>query len=279
MRRKKKRGWIKLLGNLYLAIVLIFAVSPLLWGLITSLKLSKDIITFPPKWLPIPMTFEHYAAVLTGSKLLLYLWNNLIVAVGTIILSLVIGVHGAYATSRFNFKFKNIIVFGILATSMVPGISILVPLYLSSVKMNLHDTFISLILVYSAWQMPTVLWILRGFIDRIPRELEEAAYIDGCSRLGAFYRITMPALRPGLGAAAILVFVFVWNDWLISSVLTISDSKRLLQVGLYRYVGDYGVEWGRFMAYVMISTIPIIAAFLALQRAFIQGLTSGSVKG
>lgn len=267
------------LSRLFTWFMIAFSITPLLWGLITSFKQSADIITYPPKWLPVPVTFEHYEAVLTKSNLVKYLGNSMMVATLTIAVSIFIGMHGAYAASRMNFRFKNFLVFFVLATSMVPGITILVPLYTVSTKIGLHDTYTALVLVYSAWQMPTVMWILRGFIDRIPPALEEAAMVDGCSRLSAFYRVILPALRPGMAAAAMLVFIFVWNDWLIANTLTISEPLRQVQVGLFRYMGDTGVDWGRFTAYAMLGTLPIIAAFVALERFFVAGLTAGSVKG
>ncbi|MCI0528762.1 MAG: carbohydrate ABC transporter permease, partial [Nitrospira sp.] len=144
---------------------------------------------------------------------------------------------------------------------------------------GLLDTYWALILVYTAWQIPTVLWLMRGFFEAIPRELEEAALIDGCSRFQAFYRIIWPLTRPGLAAAAVIVFVNIWNEFIIALTLTTSDDKRLIPVGLYYYIGAYGIEWGKLMAAVCIALLPIIVLFVFLQRSFIKGLSSGSIKG
>jgi multiple sugar transport system permease protein len=255
------------------------ALVPLIWGVVTSLKEDDKVFAYPPEWIPSPVTFAHYKDVLLGSSLPHFFINSTIVTTLTILITLVLAMHMAYAAARINFRGKNALLFVLLASSMVPGIAILTPLYLLSVKTGLYDTHAGLVLVYSAWQVPTVVWLLRGFIANIPVELEEAAMLDGCSRLRAFYLITLPALQPGLAAAAVLVFVAVWNDFLIATALTISEDMRLIQVGLYRYIADVGVEWGRFLAYGLLALAPILVAFVLLQRRFISGLTMGAVKG
>jgi multiple sugar transport system permease protein len=140
---------------------------------------------------------------------------------------------------------------------MVPGIAILPVLYLLSIKLNLHDTYIVLILVYSAWQIPMMTWIMRGFFESINPELEEAAMIDGCTRLQAFYRVIFPLSQPGLAASSMLVFIYVWNDWLIAQHLIISENMQLINVGLYSYIRDVGVDWGKFSVYGLLAVIQV----------------------
>jgi ABC-type glycerol-3-phosphate transport system permease component len=156
---------------------------------------------------------------------------------------------------------------------------VIVPLYTASVDIGLYDTLWALIIVYSAWLVPTLVWLLRGFIAAIPAELEEAARIDGCSRVGAFWRVTVPLLRPGLLAAGVLVFVMVWNEFLIGYSLTLSDGNRMIQVGIYYFMTETGVEYGPLTAAAIASIVPIAVLYALLQRAFIQGLTGGAVKG
>jgi ABC-type glycerol-3-phosphate transport system permease component len=206
------------------------------------------------------------------------LWNSTIVATLTIAATLAVAVHAGYAAARFHFAGKNQLLFLILATAMIPGICILVPVYLLMTQFNLHNTYGSLVIVYTAWQVPTAVWIMRGFFDTISSELEEAALIDGCSRLGAFYRVVLPLSQPGLAAVGILVFVYVWNDFLIAYVLTISDEKRLIQSGLYLYVTAFGVEWSKLMAASVLALLPPAVTFMLLQSRFIQGLTKGAIK-
>ena len=274
-----RRRLLHVARHIALVVASAIALVPLVWGLVTSLKDDDKVFAFPPEWIPDPITLIHYKDVLVGSSLSHFFLNSAIVTALTIVITLVVAMHMAYAAARIEFRGKNVLLFVLLASSMIPGISILTPLYLLSVKTGLYDTHIGLVLVYSAWQVPTAVWLLRGFIANIPVELEEAAMLDGCSRLRAFYLITVPALQPGLAAAAILVFVAVWNDFLIATALTISEDMRLIQVGLYRYIADVGVEWGRFLAYGILALAPILVAFVLLQKRFISGLTMGAIKG
>ncbi|MDD5013794.1 MAG: carbohydrate ABC transporter permease [Atribacterota bacterium] len=264
---------------LFILLVSAFVLAPLLWFLVTSLKPTADVLAFPPRLIPRSVTFEHYSTIIFGSNASTYFKNSLFVAVSTILLTLIIASHMGYAAARFKFIGKNYILFGLLATSMIPGIAILPVLYLLSMKLNLNDTHIVLILVYSAWQIPIVTWIMRAFFESINPELEEAARIDGCTRMQAFYRVILPLSQPGLAASSILVFIYVWYDWLVAQYLTISENMQLVNVGLYSYIRDTGVEWGKFTAYSILTIIPVIALFLILQTRFIEGLTAGGVKG
>jgi multiple sugar transport system permease protein len=262
-----------------LVIASIVALGPILWGLATSFKSSAGVVAMPPQWLPAPMTLENYRLVLRNSSLPQCFLNSLLVALCGVGLTLLVGCHAGYAAARFTFPGKNGLLWVILATAMIPGISIMAPLYLVATKVGLHDTYWIQILIYSAWQVPSIVWLIRGFFETVPPDLEEAAMIDGCSRLRAFYQIVLPIAQPGLAAAAILVFVYIWNDFLIGTAFTVSERMRPMQVGLYLFIRDVGVEWGRFMAYTMVGLIPIIVLFVALQRRFIQGLAAGATKG
>lgn len=256
-----------------------FALAPVYWVVGTSLKPEDRIVSYPPQWWPNPVTLEHYWNVLTQSALPRNYLNSLLLAVGTILLVLVLGAHAGYAAARFEFRGKNGLLFVLLATVMIPGIVTLIPVYLMAVQLGLHDTYLVLVLVFAAWQTPTVVWLLRAFFENVPRELDEAALIDGCSRLGAFYRVVLPLSQPGLAAAAILVFVWVWNEFIIALNLTASNATRPLTVGLFFFVGESGIQWGKMAAAASIALIPVVGVFALLQRRFIQGLTAGATKG
>jgi ABC-type glycerol-3-phosphate transport system permease component len=257
----------------------IVALSPLVWALLTSLKPNTQIMLFPPVWLPDPIVFDHYKEVIFGSNMPRYFFNSFVVAVVAIFITLALATHTAYAASRFNFRGKEKIMFMILTASMVPVISLLTPLYLVWNQIGLYNTFMGLGLAYAAWQVPTAIWLIRSFIDAIPREVEEAALIDGCTQWQCFHQIVLPIIQPGLAAAGILTFIFVWNDFLFATALTISEDRRLIQVGLYRYLSDLGVDWGRFTAYTVLATLPIIVMFVTLQKRLLKGLVAGAVKG
>jgi ABC-type glycerol-3-phosphate transport system permease component len=263
------------------ALVLVsgIALLPLLWGISTALKTADQIQSYPPHWLPAPPSFQSFVDVWTQSNLPVYFRNSVGVTVSSVLLSLLIAVHAAYGLSRYRFRGKAILLTALLATSMIPGIAILVPLYHLSVQTGLYDTFTGLVLVYSAWNIPILVWLLKGFFDTIPQELEEAALIDGCTRLRAFYLIVLPMARPGLLSGALMAMMFVWNDFLITFALTISEDKRLLSVGLYTYISSYGIDWGQLMSATIIALAPVCLVFFLLQRYMISGLMSGAVKG
>ena len=256
-----------------------FALVPILWAFGTSLKPETQILQYPPNWLPSSYTWTHYYNVLFRSNFPTYFLNSMLVAAISIVVSLFIATHAAYAASRFRFKGMNLLLFLILMTSMIPGIAVLIPLYLTSVKVGIYDTFFVMILIYTAWRTPMLTWVLKGFFDAIPREIEEAAKVDGCSPWRAFYQLILPVSQPGLAAGALLSAVYVWNDFLVAFSFTTKDELRLLSVGLYNYITQYGINWGQLMAAVMISILPVVALFIGLQSKFVDGLSAGAVKG
>ncbi len=264
----------------YAALLLacLFVLLPILWAVSTSLKLPREIHA-GPHWWPEAPTLRNYFVTAAGSKVLRYIGNTLAVAAATLVVSVALAVHAAYAVARRRFRGKEVLLFLLWATIMIPGVAVVVPLYALSVDVGLYDTYVLLVIVYAAWLIPTLIWLLRGFVDAIPASLEEAALVDGCTPLGAFYRVVLPLLRPGLGAAAVLVFVTVWNDFLIGFALTLSDEHRMLQVGLQAFVTEGGIDWGPMMAATIVALVPAGLLFAFLQRAFIQGVTGGAVKG
>ena len=257
----------------------VFALLPVLWGLSTSLKPIAEISVYPSRWIPASVTGANWMAAVFSHRFGEYLVNTVIVVACALLLSLVLAVHAAHATVRHEFAGKRLILNLMWATVMIPGVAIIVPLYALAVDLGIYDTLLVLVVVYSAWLVPTLIWLLRGFVANIPMELEESARVDGCSRLGAFYRIVLPLLRPGLAAGSMLVFIHIWNEFLIGYSLVLSDEHRLLQVGVYFFVTENGIAWGPLMAAAMGSILPVILIYAFLQRAFIQGLTSGAVKG
>lgn len=262
-----------------LGIAAVFALAPILWGLSTSLKVPSEVLSLPVHWLPDEITLDNYRQSILTPRFLRYLANSLLVVAGSVVLSIGLAVHAAYAVARRRFFAKDFLLFLVWATIMIPGVSVIVPLYLFAVDLGIYDTLFVLVMVYSAWLVPTLIWLLRGFIEGVPAELEDAAAIDGCSPVKTFYLVILPLLKPGLAAAAVLVFVTIWNDFLIGFSLTLTDERRLLQVGLYAFVTEQGIEWGPLMAATIGSLAPIVLVFALLQRAFVQGITGGAVKG
>jgi len=257
----------------------VFALLPILWGVSTSFKSVADVSAFPSQWIPETVTFANWDVAVFSGRYGTYLLNTVIVISFTLLLSLGLAAHAAHATARYAFTGREAVLNFMWATVMIPGIAIIVPLYSIAVHVGMYDTLWVLVVVYSAWLVPTLIWLLRGFVANVPNELEEAARVDGCSRLGAFYRITLPLLKPGLLAGGVLVFIHIWNEFIVGYSLVLGNEHRLLQVGVYFFVTENGIAWGPLTAAAIASVLPVVLAYSFLQRSFIQGLTSGAVKG
>lgn len=265
----------------YLCLIIfsLYVLGPLVWAVSTSLKDARSIYSYPPKLIPSPLYLKNFYGKIFVFKCTRYLLNSLIVALGAIFLAEIVAFIAAYSVARFDYKGKDLIVFLLWATIMVPGVSIIVPLYMITVRVGLYDTYVALIAVYAAWLTPTMIWLFRGFIANIPPELEESAILDGCSRWQAILYVVVPLSRPALAASAVLGFLVVWNDFLWAYALTISDTRRTVQAGLYHMMTDMGREWGPMMAATLTALVPIIVIYVILQKSFIQGLMAGSMKG
>lgn len=261
------------------ALACAFAAGPVIWGLLTSLKPAAQVVAFPPQVLPDPPTLANFLAVWQESNFPVFFRNSLVVTAASVVAALLLSVHAAYGLARFDFRLKTWLMLGILATSMIPGIAILVPLYNLSVKTGLYNTLPGMIIVYTAWNVPLLVWLLKGFFESVPAELEEAALMDGCGRYRMFYLIVLPIARPGLLAGAIMAMMAVWNDFLIGFTLAVSEQKRLLPYGLYAYISNIGVDWGQLMAATVLALLPVVFAFLLMQKWLVQGLMAGAVKG
>lgn len=265
----------------YIALILASLISmfPVLWAITTALKTDGEVNSFPPTLLPGKLNPGNFSAVIFQSDFPKYLLNSVIVTVICILVATLIAAHAAYALTNFRIRYKKQMMFIILMTSMVPPVAMLVPLYMLSVKLGLYDTRFLLILIYTAWRVPVLAWILRGFFEKLPKELMEAGIIDGCSQAMVFYRIILPISKPGIVSAALLSAVYVWNDFLVSSTFTTKNELRMLSIGLYNYISQYGIQWGKLMAAVTISIVPIVILFVLLQRHFVEGMAAGAVKG
>lgn len=259
-----------------LTVASIIVILPLYWSLITSFKTSDEIYQNPPTWFPASPTLDNFSYVWRETVLPQTLLNSIIVTIGGCVLTLFLALHAAYASVRFDFRGRNFGLFLLLMTVMIPGVVTLLPQYMVASELNLIDTKVVLILIFSAWQIPLAVWIIRAHLLKVPVELEEAARVDGCSRIGALYRVVLPLSVPGIAAAAIVVIVWIWNEFLIALTLTTSTNAQPLPVGLYRFVSETGVIWGQLTAGALIALVPPVVLFVILQRQFVQGLTAGA---
>lgn len=278
---RRKRNRIAVEGGIYLILLVsaCFAVFPILWAVSTSLKPESEVMMYPPSFIPKTGTLENYYKVLFQSNYPIYFLNTILITVITMVVAVLISSHAAYAFARLKFKCSEILMFVVLMTSMIPAVAQLSPLYVLSVKTGLYDTKLVLVLIYAAWRTPIMTWLLKGFFEQLPKEMEEAAIIDGCGRMGIFYRVVLPVSKPGIASVALLSAVFVWNDYLVSSSFVSSEQHRMLSIGIYNYVTAYGTMYGQLMGGVCMAIVPIVILFICLQKQFVAGLTAGAVKG
>lgn len=268
-----------LLTYIVLITLVVFSLIPVFWGLATSLKPLDEINRYPPILWPKAVTFDSYYKVLFYSNFPTYFVNSVLVTAVSVVTSVVVAAHAAYAFARFRVRYRAALMFLILMTSMVPVVALLIPLYRLTVATGIYNTRLVMVLIYTAWRTPILIWVLYGFFKESPVEVEEAALVDGCSRPAIFYRIVIPISQAGLISGALLSAIYIWNDFLIAFTFTTEEGLRLISVGLYNYITQYGIQWGELMAAVMIAIVPIIAFFLPLQKRFVSGLASGAVKG
>jgi multiple sugar transport system permease protein len=261
--------------NIALIALLLWIIFPLFWALIDSFKSDIDIFRYPPSVLFTP-GFDAYGAVLSGDWLG-YFRNSIVVAFGGVILPIVIGLPGAYALARYDLPRKNFTMLSILSIRMMPGIVMLIPYFLMFLFLHLLDTYIGLILVYTLFNLPYVVWIMRGFIEQIPRAMEEAAELDGASLRQIFFEIMIPLSRVGLVITGFLCFALAWNDFAFAFILT--DLNRTVPVGLSSLIGSREVFWNQIFAVGAINMIPAMVFAYWSRKYWVRGFTLGIVKG
>ena len=261
-----------------LLVLLVVFLFPLLWVVGLSLKTRLQTFADPPLFIWWP-TFANYAGVLHAADFLAAFVNSLVTASGAVLLSLCVGVPAAYAFARFPFRGRSFLFLALLVMRMLPPIAVLVPMFVLFNKLGLVDTRFAVVLAYSTFSLPLVAWIMRGFFEDLPRELEESAWVDGASRAAAFRLVVLPLVRPGLVAATILILLLAWNDFLFAAVLT-DNATRTLPVLVAGFVGgDSGIDWGPMTASGVLAVLPVLLFAFAAQRHLVAGLSSGAVKG
>jgi multiple sugar transport system permease protein len=262
-----------------LAVYLFITLAPLIWVISTSFKPNQEAISFPPNFLPLNPTLDNYFFVLTDPKLVLSLTNSLIVSLGSTALSVAVSALGGYAFARYDFKGKNLIMSIILGLFMIPVVINIIPLYIMLANVGLLNSLVSLILTFQILIIPLNIFLLKNYFESLPKELEEAALIDGCSRVGALWRITIPMSLPGFLIAAILSFRFSWNEFVLPVVLSNRPDSMVFQVALYQFISLYRIDWGYLTAGINIALIPVVVLMLIFQKKMIKGLTLGAVRG
>lgn len=268
-------------GTIYIfaAVILFVAVFPFYWMVLTSLKNPQDITKDPPIIFTTDLTLRNYIVAFTGSHIGRYLINSLIVASLTTIVGISVATFASYAFSRFKFPGKSASLLTILSVQMFPSLVILIPMYIVMGRLGLTNSYMGLVITYTTFTLPFCVWMLKGFFDSIPKELEESGKIDGCSMLGSFFRLTFPLSLPGIFATSIFAFIAAWNEFVFALTFISNEKMKTMPLGLTSFMGKDTTDWGAIMAASVIFCIPVLIFFLAVQKHMTQGLVSGSVKG
>jgi multiple sugar transport system permease protein len=261
------------------AIVVVNGFFPALWILLTSLKTEAELVSKPITYWPHNLTLGNYVQAFTDQPLLLYLGNSLTVALAATVASLLVSAMAAYAIARLNLRHRQLILTAIVASSMFPLVTLLVPIFETMRALGLLNTYTALVLPYVVLNLPVCTLVLVGFFQSIPKDLENAAMIDGCTRLGALWRVVVPLAAPGVFTAGILAFVNAWDEFLLALSLNSSASMRTLPVGITLYQGEFTFPWPIISAALIVAIVPIAVLIALFQERVVSGLTQGGIKG
>jgi ABC-type glycerol-3-phosphate transport system permease component len=245
----------------------------------TSLKPLEETFLIPPEWTPRTLTFDSYLNVWGIQSFWRYFWNSIVVAVNTTVFSLILASLAGYGFSRFKVPGAEGMMTFTLITQMFPSALLVIPYFLIASQLGLFNTYPALFIAYTSFALPFCMWMLKGFMDSIPTDLDEAARVDGCGRLGAFMRVIVPLALPGVVATAIFSFLVAWNEFLFAVALTSKPDMYVVTLGIASNIGQFRVQWNDLMASAVLASIPTILLYTFLERYLVQGLTAGAVKG
>lgn len=268
-----------IIAGLILMVLLIMSIFPIVWIVGISLKTRTDIFAWPPKFIFFKPTLQNFRYVLFGQRSFTpFLVNSLVIAASSTIVAMILGTTAGYALARTKSKRAQNLSFYILSTRMMPPIAVALPFYMIMMKLGLIDTRLAIIIAHTTFNLSIVVWLTKGFFEELPEELDEAAQVDGCSPLQAFLRIMLPLAAPGLSASAIFCFIFSWNEFLYSLILSGYRTKTL-PVAIAGFQSSVGIRWGEMAAGCVVAIAPIIVFTIIVQGYLVRGLTAGAVKG
>ncbi|MBZ9922337.1 carbohydrate ABC transporter permease [Mesorhizobium sp. B1-1-4] len=279
-KRRRRRFTVGTAGQyMALALTVAFTVFPLVWLFLTSIRSSADIFSVPVHIIPETATLTQYVSVFAEYDTMDYVWNTVIVSAATVILVHLLAIPCAYALSRFRMPGAMLIFGLLLIMRMIPVIALAIPLFAVFAAMGMLDTIWALILSHTAAKLPVAIWLLLGFIQDVPKEIEEAAQSDGAGTVRTLVQIVTPLIAPGIGASAVITFLFTWNDLLLALTLTSSKAAQTLPVGLTNFVSQFGIDWGAMSAAGVLMVIPTLVFVWFAQGLLVKGLTTGAVRG
>jgi multiple sugar transport system permease protein len=273
-----RKRFADVLANVAILAIVAFAVFPILWAFLVSLKPEAEMATAEIQYLPQRITFENYEAIWTRSNFPTLITNSAVVSLTTVIICTVFGTLASYAVARCRFTGRQALMLFYLVIRMFPAVMIIIPLFILMRNVGLLDSRFGLALAYTTFLLPVFIWMMKGFFESVPGDLEDAARIDGASRLGAMVRVVLPLVLSGLVATAVFVAIGAWNEFLFALMLTTSTGSRTWPVGLHLMVGEFQLPWGSLAAGGIMSIVPVIVLFAIVQRALVRGLTAGALK-
>jgi len=276
--KKARKKFSYYMANVGITGLVLFAILPLFWTFYVSLREEVSITRYPTMLTTKNLSFLAYTHIWRDTNFPVLIRNSLIVSSMTVLLSLVLGTAAGYALSRAKFKGRQGVLLSYLVIRLIPGVLLLVPIYIMMFKFHLLDTYFGLTFAYTTFTLPATIWLMKGFFDSLPPDLENAARVDGCSRLGAMWRISLPLVLPGLAATGTLTAITAWNDVLFAIMLTSSNKSRTWPVGLREMIGEFQLPWELLTATAIMSLLPVVIGFALVGRKMVAGITAGSLK-
>ena len=276
---KKKIDFSRIL-TLYLPLflLLLFALFPYIWTILSSIKPESELFTRQIHYLPQSPTFQNYISLFKFTNFSKYLTNSIIVALFTVSVAITVSTLAAYSFARFSFPMKNILLLIVLLTTMFPKILLIIPLFKIFAFLKIMNTYTTLILAHSTFAIPFSVWMLTGYLEMIPKQLDEAAWMDGCTKTQVLFKIILPIMAPGLAATIAYIFIQSWNDYLYAVMFTSDLTVRTLPVGLKMFMGKFEINYGWLTAGGVVTSLPIVLFFFLVQKHLVKGLTAGAVK-
>lgn len=278
---KKITGIRNIMLNILSVLLLCLLLFPLFWIVVTSLKTEKEIFQIPPTLFPRVLNTKSYVAqVATGDfNMFQSFGNSLVISVGATLIAVVLAVPASYGIAKYHFKGKKAILLGFLVTQMLPVSVLLTPMFILFKNTHVYNTPVAAILADATIGIPFSVLILKNYFASIPKELEEAAYIDGCNRFTAFIRVLIPIAKPGVVVCSVFSFLYAWGDLAYGMTFIINQTKRPITAGIFNFMGQYGTKWSYLTAFAVVTIIPVALIFIFMQKYIISGMTSGAVKG